>query len=137
MIRLANSGGGSGPKFPGATLPPLTFLGRYYLGSFAGGSNYTGTINHGLTDRYIRMNSCYRRINNGPGVNEDTAEYVNHASHINLNGYGTCTISHPNQTQFNYAIYLVGNGLTWYYWVDLYGDDGGGQFGSTTVTPEE
>lgn len=131
MIRLA--GGSSNlNKFPGASTPPFNFLGRFYLGAFTGGSNYTGTFNHGL-NKTIRYYAAWRR-SNGPGSNE-SEEYLNVEAHQNQNAFGTCTMQVADPNTINYGVYLVGNGGVLHYWFDFYGDDAVGPFISSTVLP--
>jgi len=125
MIRLAGSN--NAPRFPGATMPPDTFLGRFYIGAFGGGSNYSGSITHNL-NRVVRQSNVLLQI-----TNSVTNNYNLRVMPSNLGGHAACHIGITNKNSFSYEISLVGSSGTFYYYVDLYGDDGTNNLNSNTL----
>lgn len=114
MIRLSNNSNEN--KFSGATIP-TQFLGRYYIGVFGGGSVYSGTITHNL-------NKMVRHVNVLLKGNPAAFNYSATVMPSNPDAHAACNITPISKNAFNYDIRLIGNGGNYYYWVDLYGDDG-------------
>lgn len=130
MIRLAN-GSGSFKGFPNATMAPMTFLGRRYLGSVNAGFSYTTfTHTHNLNKRVGFIQGL---LKGSLGSNGDHGQIMIY--NPPLGAWADIMFSIVDNNSFTWSVDASGNGGLWVFYADLYGDDGTNTWGGTNYTP--
>jgi hypothetical protein len=131
MIRLANSTGAF-KGFPSATMPPMTFLGRRYLGAVGLGAAFQSfTHTHNLN---VRVAFIQGMVRGDAGTNgSDTGHTFVYNPPVGA--WADIMFSPIDRNSFSWGFEGLGNGGTWFFYADMYGDNGTNTWGGSNYTP--